>query len=85
MSNVSTTGLHEKVKGKAPSVYQAGEDIWLWFLELDDYFNLRHYMDPELQAKCAATYLSEFIYRCIKRLRVAGDREPFCTWTNLQA
>ena len=31
------------------------------------------------------TYLSETIYRRIKRLRVAGDTEPFCTWINLQA
>ena len=61
----STVGLN-KIKGKVPSVYKAGEDIRLWFLELNNYFDLCRYSDPELQAKCAATYLSDTIYHRIK-------------------
>ncbi|MCJ1484222.1 hypothetical protein MMC06_004390 [Schaereria dolodes] len=74
----------DKIKMNPPPLFQHGDDIRHWMLEVDDFFRIRQVVDPTVQATVACSYLGDVIRRRTQRLRLAEDTEPFETWHNLK-
>ena len=80
----STDLKKDKVKANPPFTFAPPDDIWLWILEVEDYFSLHRITDLNAQATVACSYLRETIHRHTQWLQLLRDLEPFSSWEWLQ-
>ena len=58
--------MNQKIKDFKPSTaYNINEDICLWILEVNNYFELRQIFNPYVQVMCAGIYLNSTIQKRI--------------------
>ena len=81
---ISTLSEKDKMKANPPSTFTSSDDIQIWILEVNDYFNLCRITDSTAQATVACFYLSEIICQQMQCLQLTEDVESFSTWERLQ-
>ena len=84
----SVRGINDEsdwVKANPPFTFNSSDDIQLWILEINDYFNLQRITDLNAQVTVTCFYLSDTLHQCTQRLRLAEDVEPFSMWDKLQS
>ena len=79
---INTEG--DKVKVNSLFTFEPSADIWLWILEVNDYFTLWKVTDVNAQVTVTCFYLRDMLQRHTQRLRLAEDVKPFSTWLKLQ-
>ena len=73
------------VKANSPFTFNSFNDIQLWIMKVNDYFNLQRITDLSAQVTVTCFYLRDTLCRCTQCLRLAGDVKPFSTWPKLQS
>ena len=68
LSSRSSATTQRVKDSKPPTAFNPEDDIHLWILEVNDYFELRQITDPYTQATCAGTYLNSTMKKRINQL-----------------
>ena len=77
---INTDLKKDKVKVNLLFTFTLLNDIWLWILEVEDYFSLHRITDLNAQATVACFYLRETIHCYTQWLQLWEDLEPFSSW-----
>ena len=80
-----TNTENDKVRVNSLFTFKSSENIQLWILEVNDYFNLHRITDLNTQATVACFYLKETLHYWMQRLQLAEEIKPFLMWEKLQS